>query len=607
MSKKELRILAVHGLCGRRLLPWVERWKAAIREAVPQDTGVELVFEPLIYDDLMADLNLKPEDAPKATAKLLRTGLDSLYGIQAKGFFDVPQRLKWGALHIMAWVEDPGLQAATRERVLRGIKEFKPRVLLAHSLGSLAAYNALIHPDGRAASIAAVTRKMTLVTFGSQIANAYVIGHLNLGRVEPVGTNRWINLHNKYDNVFTPPIRLWDADAFAQVETPFGVEGCLNHAGDEYLRHLATADELWTPLVGDITAAKSPPKAAKKGKAKAGQEAFGPGPEFPFLLVKERKPDPRRRALLVGINDYPDPAAQLDGCVNDTFRVSAMLQEFGFLPDGIRLCLNQRATAAGILERMEWLLSEPRPGDKLFFYYSGHGAQLHTYGQGDAIDRKDETLVPWDFAWTPQTSITDDQIFRLYSQLPYETELVMVFDCCHSGGIHKSGQPRAKGLTPPDDIQHRGLLWNKDLGMWERRELNTVSQVFEGDEAKHAKYFGKDGITARLGRAASLRVVDDQTFREQKEAREGQPSGPYLPMILEACQENQYAYEYRHGVVSYGAFTYALVETVRRHVGKGVTFEELIDLTTETLEKLEYEQKPQILGPQAVREREIGW
>ena len=28
---------------------------------------------------------------------------------------------------------------------------------------------------------------------------------------------------------------------------------------------------------------------------------------------------PKRRALFIGINDYPDPANQLDGCVNDTF------------------------------------------------------------------------------------------------------------------------------------------------------------------------------------------------------------------------------------------------------------------------------------------------
>jgi hypothetical protein len=31
----------------------------------------------------------------------------------------------------------------------------------------------------------------------------------------------------------------------------------------------------------------------------------------------------------VGINDYPDPANRLEGCINDTFLVSALLQEQG--------------------------------------------------------------------------------------------------------------------------------------------------------------------------------------------------------------------------------------------------------------------------------------
>jgi hypothetical protein len=33
--------------------------------------------------------------------------------------------------------------------------------------------------------------------------------------------------------------------------------------------------------------------------------------------------------------------------------------------------------------------------------------------------------------------------------------------------------------------------------------------------------------------------------------------GPYLPLIIEACQEKEFSYEYRDGATSYGAFTYA--------------------------------------------------
>ena len=34
-----------------------------------------------------------------------------------------------------------------------------------------------------------------------------------------------------------------------------------------------------------------------------------------------------------------------------------------------------------------------------------------------------ETLVPWDFDWSPETCIVDERIHALYSQLPYDTRL----------------------------------------------------------------------------------------------------------------------------------------------------------------------------------------
>lgn len=34
--------------------------------------------------------------------------------------------------------------------------------------------------------------------------------------------------------------------------------------------------------------------------------------------------------------------------------------------------------------------------------------------------------------------------------------------------------------------------------------------------------------------------------------------GPHLPVIIEACGEGEKSYEYRHGAVSHGAFTYSL-------------------------------------------------
>jgi hypothetical protein len=47
--------------------------------------------------------------------------------------------------------------------------------------------------------------------------------------------------------------------------------------------------------------------------------------------------------------------------------------------------------------------------------------------------------------------------------------------------------------------------------------------------------------------------------------------------LLEACQEGEYAYEYRHGATSYGAFTNSLVNIFRQAArsGKGLSWEVL--------------------------------
>ena len=91
--------------------------------------------------------------------------------------------------------------------------------------------------------------------------------------------------------------------------------------------------------------------------------------------------------------------------------MSAVLQDCGFPPETIRTCLDDRATAEGILSRLKWLLDDPKPGDELVFYYSGHGARIPEYGENFEPDHYVESLVPWDFDWSPEKSISDDQIF----------------------------------------------------------------------------------------------------------------------------------------------------------------------------------------------------
>jgi hypothetical protein len=110
----------------------------------------------------------------------------------------------------------------------------------------------------------------------------------------------------------------------------------------------------------------------------------------------------------------------------------------------------------------------------LFLFYSGHGAQIPGYGGRGEVDAIDESLVPYDFDWSPERAVTDDWFCELCSQLPYETQFIAVLDCCHSGGMTRNGAQKVRGLTPSDDIRHRSLRWDKMRGMCIPRDLQLT-------------------------------------------------------------------------------------------------------------------------------------
>jgi hypothetical protein len=82
------------------------------------------------------------------------------------------------------------------------------------------------------------------------------------------------------------------------------------------------------------------------------------------------------------------------------------------------------------------------------------------------VDHINECLVTHDFDWTPERALIDDWFCELYSQLAYETHCVAILDCCHSDGMTRNGLPKARGLSPADDVRHRLLRWDADREMW---------------------------------------------------------------------------------------------------------------------------------------------
>src|SRR5207248_11457801 len=86
--------------------------------------------------------------------------------------------------------------------------------------------------------------------------------------------------------------------------------------------------------------------------------------------------------------------------------------------------------------------------------------------------------------------------------------------------------------------------------------------------------------------------------------------GPYLPVVLQACLEEQLAFEYRHGVVGHGAFTFCLATTLREHYRvrhRPVSFDALLAETRDELRDLGYDQTPCAVGPREVLAARVPW
>ena len=159
-----------------------------------------------------------------------------------------------------------------------------------------------------------------------------------------------------------------------------------------------------------------------------------------------------RKALLVGINRYPDPGNELKGCVNDVRQMADTLKRrYGFPADGnLRTLTDARATTKAILDGLAWLAAGASPGDSLVFHYSGHGSQVPDRNGDETTDLLDEILCPYDLDW--DHPLTDDDLAAACDDIPQGALLTVILDCCHSGtGLRDFVRPRGIPLSETPD------------------------------------------------------------------------------------------------------------------------------------------------------------
>lgn len=264
-----------------------------------------------------------------------------------------------------------------------------------------------------------------------------------------------------------------------------------------------------------------------------------------------------RRALLIGINDYPF-IKKLTGCVNDVRLMQAILQEnFGFPAENVTVLLDAEAHRDGILAAFDALIAATGKDDIVVIHYAGHGSQM-TDLEGDEPTGLDSTIMSYDSeGWQGKNrDITDDEIGLKLEALGERTSYItLIFDSCHSGTITRDALG-AEGRSVQPDLRP----------------------------------------AAELGRKPVAGVGPSRTAK-------GGPSG-WMPMtekyvLISGCRDEEISFEYNPpeagGTVAHGALTYFFSQQLRQAT-PGTTYRDIFERAASMVNAVHSAQHPQMEG-----------
>ena len=147
-----------------------------------------------------------------------------------------------------------------------------------------------------------------------------------------------------------------------------------------------------------------------------------------------------KRAVCIGINNYPGIFNDLKGCVNDAQDWSAWLQGLGF---DVRVLLDSQATRANVKAALQGLIDVTNAGDIAVFTYSGHGTQVVDSGSEEG-DPYDEAICLYD------GNVIDDELRTILQRIPPQATLVVISDSCFSGSVTRiAGEKAVPRFIPP--------------------------------------------------------------------------------------------------------------------------------------------------------------
>ena len=267
-----------------------------------------------------------------------------------------------------------------------------------------------------------------------------------------------------------------------------------------------------------------------------------------------------KKALCVGINDYPYDGSDLNGCVNDANAwADLLISQYHFNKNDVKLLTDSAATKAAITAGLNELLAGAAEGDVLVFTNSSHGTYVADT-DGDE-PQYDEAMCPYDCS---TNLFVDDELRIMFAGLPKGVHLTVISDSCFSGTVTRAAiSETIPGLKTPDDrrvrflspaLLHKAILENP----WKAKPKGKV---------KYPEYKMKE-------------------------------------VLLSGCTDKEYSYDALINGKYHGAMTYFALQAIQAANYK-ITLRQLHDRVNSLLDNAGYPQHPQLEGRYSNKKRLI--
>jgi hypothetical protein len=141
-------------------------------------------------------------------------------------------------------------------------------------------------------------------------------------------------------------------------------------------------------------------------------------------------------ALIITVSEYQ--RSPLPGVLTDRKLANELAQRFGVPPQNIVELSEQQVTRDGLKQALLSMNQVIMPGDKLYVYFSGHGARFFSKATGQCT----ESIVMQDMH-----VVTNAEFASMLKPLSAKTDkTIVMLDSCHSGGVAQAATSRAASM-----------------------------------------------------------------------------------------------------------------------------------------------------------------